>query len=125
MSVISAINVVVGASPNPERYAYKAANMLKLYGYRVWLFGVKKGVIDDMPIQQQWPEADVETVTLYIGKDLQPQYYEQIIDLKPVRVIFNPGTENEIFEKQLEVNGILVVRACTLVMLRTGQYQLK
>jgi hypothetical protein len=42
--------------------------------------------------------------------------------LKPARVIFNPGTENQEFAQQLEAQGIETIEACTLVMLRTGQY---
>jgi hypothetical protein len=37
-------------------------------------------------------------------------------------VIFNPGTENQEFEEMLSNNGIEPIEACTLVMLRTGQY---
>jgi hypothetical protein len=34
----------------------------------------------------------------------------------------NPGTEDDAHEKRLTENGIEVERACTLVMLRTGQF---
>jgi uncharacterized protein len=37
-------------------------------------------------------------------------------------VVFNPGTENPDFEQKLEEAGIEALEACTLVMLRTGQY---
>jgi len=42
--------------------------------------------------------------------------------LKPGRVIFNPGTENSELVERLEGNDILVEEACTLVLLRTGQF---
>jgi len=61
-------------------------------------------------------------VTLYVGPAHQPQFYTNIIDLRPQRVIFNPGTENEEFEHLLQQNGIEALRACTLVLLSTGQY---
>lgn len=40
----------------------------------------------------------------------------------PKRIIFNPGTENQTFEKMAEEKGIEVLNACTLVMLSIGNY---
>jgi predicted CoA-binding protein len=67
-------------------------------------------------------EKKIDTITLYVNPDLLKNYIDEIIRIKPRRVIFNPGTEiseiEEIFEKQ----GIQTIEACTLVMLRTGQF---
>jgi predicted CoA-binding protein len=65
---------------------------------------------------------NIDTITLYIGPQHQPEWYDYIINLKPKRIIFNPGTENEEFEQLLEKNGIEVQEACTLVMLSIGAY---
>mgnify|MGYP000129389341 CR=1 FL=1 len=54
--------------------------------------------------------------------DLQSFYYNYIINLKPKRVIFNPGTENLEFVELLQKNGIDTEIACTLVLLGTNQY---
>ena len=72
---------------------------------------------------REQPEiSDVDTITLYIGPDHQPEWYNYLIGLKPRRIIFNPGTENREFEQLAIKNGIEPIEACTLVMLRTGQY---
>ena len=42
--------------------------------------------------------------------------------LRPKRIIFNPGTENEVFEKAAQAKGIETIEACTLVMLSVGNY---
>jgi hypothetical protein len=42
--------------------------------------------------------------------------------LKPRRVIFNPGSENEALAKKLREAGIEVVEACTLVLLRSEAF---
>ena len=65
---------------------------------------------------------NVDTITLYLNPMHQKQYYDYIVSLKPKRIIFNPGTENEEFEKMAEKKGIEALEACTLVMLRSGQY---
>lgn len=87
--------------------------------------GIKKGDVFGVTILNihQKPEVkDVHTVTLYIGPHRQPAWYDYLLSLKPKRIIFNPGTENEDFEKLAEGKGIEVVQGCTLVMLRSNQY---
>jgi hypothetical protein len=53
----------------------------------------------------------------------QKEYYDYIIELKPKRVIFNPGTENIELAQLLAQANIDWENACTLVLLSTNQYQ--
>jgi predicted CoA-binding protein len=115
--------LVLGASENPERYGYKATQMLLEYGHEVIPFALKKGQIHQLHIVNQLPQNEtIDTVTLYLNPKNQEGYRDYILSLKPRRVIFNPGTENPDFEKQLEENGIQALEACTLVLLRTGRF---
>jgi uncharacterized protein len=117
--------VIIGATPNPSRYAYLAAQMLTEYGHEIVPVGIKSGVVVDQPILDilKKPDIkDVDTVTLYIGPHRQPEWYDYILSLKPKRIIFNPGTENPEFEQKAEESCIEVVEGCTLVMLRSKQY---
>jgi predicted CoA-binding protein len=66
--------------------------------------------------------AAVNTLTLYVGPELGKKLLPEMIDLQPDRVIMNPGTESDAIEAHLNDEGIPVLRACTLVMLRTGQF---
>lgn len=125
MATISSPVVILGASDKPERYAYKAQKMLVEYGY------------DVLPISRRVPEIlgvatarhlldvkpPIDTVTLYVGPaHLAPQV-DALIALKPRRVIFNPGTEDAHIEQRLRDAGIITVEACTLVLLRSGQFE--
>ncbi len=115
--------LVIGASPNPDRYGFKATSMLHEYKHPVVPFGLKAGEIDGLQIVKELPtDKDFDTVTLYLGPQNQQPYYDYVINLHPKRVVFNPGTENPEFEKMLTEKGIEPVEACTLVLLRTGQY---
>lgn len=115
--------MVMGASPNEWRYSYIATRMLKDYGHKVTCFGRRNGTCAGEPILTEFPQMDdLDTLTLYLSPEHQKEYYERILALKPKRVIFNPGTENEDLENLLEANGIQSEEACTLVLLRTGQY---
>lgn len=115
--------LVIGASPNPERYSYMATNMLQEYGHQVYPFGIKNGMIENTPIQTNWPTAqNIDTISLYLGPAAQKNYYQAILSLQPRRIIFNPGTENTELEELATKNGIQCQEACTLVLIRTGQY---
>ncbi len=115
--------LIIGASKNPERYAYKAAERLIFHGHEVELLGLRQDVIFNRTIDtEKKAYSDVDTVTLYVGPQHQSGYYDYVVELNPKRVIFNPGTENPEFEQLLTSNGIEVEEACTLVLLGTGQY---
>jgi len=115
--------VIIGASTNPERYAFKAANMLVRHGHFIVPLGLKKGNIAGTEIITTKPVLnDVDTITLYLNPLNQKEWYEYIQNLNPKRVIFNPGTENEELGKILQAKSIETLEACTLVLLATGQY---
>ena len=117
--------VIVGATPNPSRYAFLAAQNLKSHSHEFIPLGIKKGEVLGTPIVQiaDKPEIkDVDTITMYVGAPRQVGWYDYLLSLKPRRIIFNPGAENEEFEKLAESKGVEVIEACTLVMLRTNQY---
>ena len=117
--------VIIGATPNPSRYAYLAASMLTQYKHDVVPVGIIIGIVFGKTIEDLNRKPfinDVDTVTLYIGPQHQAEWYDYILGLRPKRIIFNPGTENEEFEKLAEDRGIEALEACTLVMLRTNQF---
>lgn len=115
--------LIIGASKNPERYSYKAAERLLAYRHDIELLGLRPDTIWGKTIDTEKKNyTDIDTVTLYVGPQRQSEYYDYIVSLKPRRVIFNPGTENEEFYCILKSNGIEVEVACTLVLLNTGQY---
>jgi predicted CoA-binding protein len=115
--------LVIGASTKPERFSNKAIQLLREYGHEVVALAKRAGQVDGVPIQTEFPAAeDIHTVTMYLGAKRQLEYYEQLINLKPERVIFNPGAENPELKEKLESAGIETVENCTLVMLRTNQF---
>jgi len=116
--------LVIGASENPERYSYKAINALVSHRHEVVAIGLRKGQVAGVSFDgEKKAFENIDTVTLYVGPQNQPEYYTYIIGLKPRRVIFNPGTENPEFIAQLKIAGIYPEIACTLVLLATGQFE--
>ena len=115
---------ILGASPDPERYAFKAQRLLKEYGHRVIPVSARADSIDGEPAVAELREIaqPVDTLTVYVRPAISARYREQIEGLRPSRVIFNPGTENEELAAALRAAGIATEDACTLVLLRTGQF---
>ena len=115
--------VVIGASPNADRYSFKATVSLQNHKHTVYPIGIKKGTINGLEIINNKPELlDIDTVTLYIGPVNQPQWYDYILSLKPKRIIFNPGTENSELIAIAQRNEIETEIACTLVLLSINHY---
>ncbi|GAB1417083.1 CoA-binding protein [Paludibacter sp.] len=115
--------LIIGASSNPERYSYKAAEKLLKYGHEIKLVGLRPDNIFDHQIETEHVNFDdIDTVTLYVGPKNQSVYYDYIVSINPKRVIFNPGTENPELQNILKSKGISYEEACTLVLLGTNQY---
>ena len=115
--------LVLGASENPERYSNKAILNLLSKGKEVVAMGKKAGSVSNVEIHTEPVKTDdIDTVTLYLNPLHQKPYYDYIISLKPRRIIFNPGAENEELEQLAAKEGINILEACTLVLLNTGQY---
>jgi len=115
--------LILGASTNPDRYAYLAAQRLTQHGHPIVNVGIKSGEVAGVPIEPaEKLHSDIDTITLYIGAQNQPAYYDYILNTHPKRIIFNPGTENPELEEMAKEKGIETLEACTLVMLSTGQY---
>ncbi|MDB4064070.1 CoA-binding protein [Flavobacteriaceae bacterium] len=116
--------LVIGASINPERYAYKAIQLLVKNEIEVVPMGVKPGFVANLLIVSPLiVQVNIHTITLYLGASKQEPYYDFILKINPKRVLFNPGTENPKLAKLLNGKGILWENACTLVLLSTNQYK--
>ena len=116
--------LVLGASNNPSRYSFTAVQRLKKYGHEVYPVSIKKGEIDGIEIINGTPAIfGINTVTMYLNSEHQKKYYSYILDIiKPKRIIFNPGAENDELAEMATKKGIEVIEGCTLVMLSVGNY---
>lgn len=115
--------LVLGASPNPNRYSCMAAKKLISKGHKVYLLGNKNASIAGRKIQTKKPYPnDIHTVTIYLNPTNQEEYKQYIVGLGPKRVIFNPGAENQELEKLLKQKDIKIVKDCTLILLDKGKY---
>lgn len=115
---------IIGASDKPDRYAYKAADLLKEHGHQVVLVNPFKESINGEPCLEDVNQAEggIDTVTVYVNGDRFKTHLASVLLKQPRRVIFNPGAEAPDSYSLLEQKGIEVEEACTLVLLSTGQF---
>ena len=115
---------VLGASTKPERYSFRAVHELKERGYMPIPVHPAGHFVDGVPGVKSLDRIKdcVDTLTIYVNAKISSEQEKDILELKPRRVIFNPGAENKELAVVLKKAGIEVLEACTLVMLHTGAY---
>lgn len=115
---------VLGASDNPERYAYKAVMRLKENGHTVFPVNPKLASIEGIETFASLSSVPrpIDTLSIYVSSDLSSKLAGEIFAAKPKRIVFNPGAENLELEAEAAKKGIQTLRACTLTMLATRQF---
>lgn len=116
--------VILGASNKTDRYAYMAQQGLVNRGFRVLPVHPTIKEIDGVPVFTSLTDIKepVNTITLYVGADRSTAVMQEILNLKPKRIIFNPGAENKTLLVEAKKQGIEALDACTLVMLSTNTF---
>ncbi len=116
--------VILGASNKPDRYAYKALKELAAAGYEVIPVNPVLKEVEGIKVTGSLAgiKGDVDTIALYVGPQRLAPMVNDIVALKPKRIIANPGTELGAMREAAQKNGIEYVEGCTLVMLRTNTF---
>ncbi len=115
---------VIGASDKPDRYSYQALNLLREKGHTVYPVHTRIKTIDGVAVYPSISDIQkpIHTITLYVSADISSSMQEAILSINPKRIIFNPGAENPSLMQATQEKGIVAINACTLVMLRTNQF---
>lgn len=121
----TAVTAVLGASDNEARYSHLVLRELISRGIEVFPVNPRLSTVLGLPC---YPNLDalprrIGTLTIYLNPLHLEPLIGQILALRPERVIFNPGSESAACEEALSRAGIFFLRACTLVLLRTDQYE--
>ncbi|MCA9730587.1 MAG: CoA-binding protein [Deferribacteres bacterium] len=115
---------VLGASPKRDRYSNQAIRLLGDYGHEVIPVNPREQEIEGLPVVPDISQIEgrIDSLTVYLNPQISSKMAQDIVTLNPGRVILNPGAESPDLEKALNENGIEFLHACTLVMLRTDQF---
>lgn len=117
--------VILGASDKSERYSNKALLLLKEKGYDVVPVNPTLETLEGIPVVHAL--ADVarhpDVLTVYVNPERSTAMMADMLALAPRVAIFNPDTENDALESQLAAAGVRIVRACSVVLLKTGAFE--
>ncbi len=115
---------VLGASAKPERYSHQAVVRLMAENHTVFPVNPSLSEIHGIAVYPNLMRipVPVETVTVYLAAKRSTPLENEFLQLKPRRVIFNPGAENPELMAGLRESGVECVEACTLVLLSTDQF---
>ena len=116
---------ILGASDNPSRYAFRAQSALASHGHAVVPVNPQIGAVAGVACVPTLGDIDgaIDTITVYMRPQLAEPLADEMIEARPKRVIFNPGTESPVLKRALENAGIHVQWECTLVLLASGRYE--
>ena len=115
---------VVGASNKPDRYSFRAVRLLREKGHTPYPVHPSIAEVDGLPVWKSLsaiPEP-IDTVSIYLSARNQQAIADELLDSRARRFIFNPGAENPELEERLRGRGKIVLEACTLMLLTTGQF---
>ncbi|OGI07324.1 MAG: hypothetical protein A2Y40_03420 [Candidatus Margulisbacteria bacterium GWF2_35_9] len=115
---------VLGASPKEDRYSNMAVKRLLAAGHRVFPIHPVYQYIEGLRVYKNLIDIDIEihTMTMYVNSIQSSKLIDEILELAPKRIIFNPGAENPELQELADEQGIQTLNACTLVMLSTKQF---
>jgi uncharacterized protein len=115
---------ILGASINEERYSNKVQKFLIEKGFNVFPINPNYKEIGKLQCYSKLLDIkeQIGTLTVYMNPIQLKNIVPEIITKKPDRIIFNPGTENEEIENILKNEGIEIIEACTLVLLKTNSF---
>lgn len=115
---------ILGASQNPDRLAHLAQSRLMELGHQVFPINPRYEDVLGVKTYASLSEIDdsIDTVTIYLEPNKSEPLLKEMLELKPKRIIFNPGSESNFLQPYLMAEDILVMNACTLVMMNAGTF---
>lgn len=121
--------LVFGGSPDPERPSNKAIKALRKSKIETVSIGLREAKVGDVKIEKfridplpNMPFENIHTITFYLTARNQKAHYDYLLSLNPKRFIFNPGTENEELKTRAREEGVSVLEADTLELLKKNKF---
>ena len=119
---------ILGASDKPDRFAYKAQQLLTEHGHATFPVSLSGKEILGRPGCQSIldiPAEDrpIHTITVYMNPARFAEIADDVLTFSPSRIIFNPGTESPKIAQSFRDAGVHVVEDCTLVLLNAGEFE--
>ncbi len=111
---------ILGASQNRRKFGNISVRAHLDQGYEVYPINPHAGEIEGLkayPSLADLPVSTIDRVSVYLPPDIGVTLLEEIRDVNPQEVWFNPGSESEEIQKRAEDLGLRTIIACSIVNL--------
>ena len=117
--------VILGASDRPDRFSWRAQQLLLEHGHRVIPVTPRLATVGGLPALDEPGQVTgpVDTVTVYLRAELLRPLVPALAALAPRRVILNPGADDPEMVAALQAEGLRVQLDCTLILLDQGCFE--
>lgn len=117
--------VILGASDKPHRASNMLLNRLRQRGVTPVPVHPAISVISGIPVHASLAGVprEPDILSMYLAAERSSALADDILALRPRKVVFNPGAENPALEARLEAAGIATENACSLVLLQQGLFK--
>ncbi|MEZ6045599.1 MAG: CoA-binding protein [Planctomycetaceae bacterium] len=110
--------VVLGASADRSKFGNKAVRSYHKLGATVYPVNPKETEIEGLPVYhslEDLPEGEINKLLVYLPPHIGITLLDEIKDLNPEEVWFNPGSESAELLELAEEIGLNVITACSIV----------
>ena len=108
---------VIGASKDRTKFGNKCVRAYLSKDYTVFPVNLNEEEIEGLKCYKSIKdiEGPIDIVSLYLPPEIGEKVADEIIEVKPKKVILNPGTESEAIVRKFLDAGIEVKEECSIV----------
>ena len=117
--------LVIGASLNEDKPSNEALRLLQENHIPALGLGREGGSVGEVTVETEkrnFPAGDIHTVSIYLRAANQAEFADWILSLKPARVFFNPGAENEELAARFSEAGIECRKECMITCINKNEF---
>jgi uncharacterized protein len=117
---------ILGASQNRQKYGNKSVRAHLDQGYEVYPINPNADEVEGLkayPTLTDLPVKTLDRVSVYLPPQVGIEVLEDIKQLSPKEVWFNPGSESDEILDKAQAMGLNVIMACSIVDLGVSPRQ--
>ena len=110
--------IVLGASANRSKFGNKAVRSYQTFGATVYPVNPNEAEVEGLqayPTLADVPEREINRVLFYVPPSVGITLLDELKELNPEEVWFNPGSESRELLERAEELGLNVITACAIV----------
>ncbi len=116
--------LILGMSNDEKRNSFLASRYLQNIGHSIIVVPSNQTTMNAIQPNEILDDSNclktIETISIYLPPIRQKKFYKTILELKPKRIIFNPGYENLELASLAKKQNIETYFGCTIALFSMG-----